>query len=61
MSDFATLQEVAEELHFHENTIRHWVRQYPDFGVKIGKCYRVNRAAVEKLKSGTPFEELHAA
>tara|TARA_Y100001968_G_scaffold297638_1_gene306899 strand:- start:1101 stop:1286 length:186 start_codon:yes stop_codon:yes gene_type:complete len=61
MSDYATVAEVAEELHFHENTIRSWVQRYPDFGVKIGKCYRVHRAAVEQLKSGTPFDELSAA
>jgi len=61
MSDYATVAEVAEELHFHENTVRDWVKRYPDLGVKIGRQYRVHRAAVEKLKSGVPFDKLHAA
>ena len=51
-----TLREVADFLRFKEATVSHLAAEGKLPGVKIGKCWRFKRTAIESLFTSEQFE-----
>ena len=49
MQPWLTLEQIAEELQVHIETVRNWVRVKKLPAYKVGRVYRVRRADFEKF------------
>lgn len=49
MNEWLTLQEIAEELKIHIETVREWVRNKLLPAYKVGRDYRVKRDDFDKF------------
>lgn len=49
MDTWLTLQEIADELKLHIETVREWVRTKQLTAYKVGRDYRVKRADLNKF------------
>ncbi len=49
MDEWLTLEEIAEALKVHIETVRGWVRSRKLHAVKLGRDYRVRRSDLEKF------------
>jgi excisionase family DNA binding protein len=49
MQPWLTLEQIAEELQIHVETVRNWVRDKKLPAYKVGRVYRVKRADFENF------------
>ncbi len=49
MQPWLTLEQIAEELQIHIETVRGWVREKKLPAYKVGRVYRVKRADFERF------------
>lgn len=49
MQSWLTLEQIAEELQIHIETVRNWVREKKLPAYKVGRVYRVKREDFEKF------------
>jgi excisionase family DNA binding protein len=47
--EWLTLQQIADELQLHIETVREWVRMKRLTAYKVGRDYRVKRADLDKF------------
>jgi excisionase family DNA binding protein len=47
--EWLTLQQIADELQLHIETVREWVRTKRLTAYKVGRDYRVKRADLDKF------------
>ena len=58
MADFITPTAASKDAKVHHNTITAWLRTYPGLGRKVGGRWRVYPAALERVLSGVPLDQL---
>lgn len=49
MDEWLTLKQIADELKYHIETVREWVRTGQLTGYKMGRDYRVKRSDFNKF------------
>jgi excisionase family DNA binding protein len=49
MDEWLTLEQIAEELQFHIETVRGWVRAKQLTAYRTGKSYRVKRSDLDQF------------
>ena len=59
MATMNTVNETAERLIKHPETIRGYCRRYPGrFAIHVGGHWRIPEPVLEQVLTGTPIEEL---
>jgi excisionase family DNA binding protein len=49
LDEWLTLEQIAEDLHLHIETVREWVRSKQLTAYRLGRAYRVKRADLEQF------------
>ncbi len=57
MERFLTVEQVAQTLQVHLDTVRHWLRTGQLKGSKIGRVWRVPESELHKLAAGSGVGE----